>query len=403
MAQSGGTPCPVTSGPTQFFASEVNTHGSGTQSMLYSTYFGGGYSADPANAAIGGGIAVDDISNNPHSNVNMYFTGTTNMWGGGVQIPNNAASFPLINAWQSCLNESGAIGTGTSGCNAPGTNTDAFVAKLNPNRVGAAPTYSTFLGGANNDTGNAVAADSIGNAYVTGGTNSKDWNCTNSCVFAPSPYDAYPGCWTCSAQRCLHRQGHRRGGRHLPTRFLCLHRRQRGRSPATPSSSTRSSPRTSRARRTSSDLNVLDASQRSYGGGASDAFVALLSTTLVTSNAGDYVTYLGGSGLDQGTGIAVDVNGAAYVAGVTQSSNFPLANPYQGALIGSQNAFVTKLGASSTLVVSQSLRQSFAQSASRGNPGHFYLRHPQQWSGRGEQRALHRQCSYLGCPNYAHR
>jgi uncharacterized repeat protein (TIGR01451 family) len=348
-AQSGGTPCPVTSGPMQFFASEINTAGSGPQSMLYSTYFGGGYSADPANAATGGGIAVDNISNNPHSNVNMYFTGTTNMWGGGVQIPNNAASFPLINAWQSCLNESGAIGTGTTGCNAPGTNTDAFVVKLNPNRVGATPTYSTFLGGAGNDTGNAVAADTLGNSYVTGGTFSTDWSCTNSCVFAPSPYGASSGTQNAYIAKVTDEEGGI-----FPLVFFAY---IGGTQNADTGNSTGNAIFVDSVQSahiagttTSSNLNVLNAYQANYGG-ASDAFVALLSSTPPNGSTGDYVTYLGGSALDQGTGIAVDVNGSAYVAGVTQSSDFPRANPYQGALSGHQNAFVSQLGAKSSLVV----------------------------------------------------
>jgi uncharacterized repeat protein (TIGR01451 family) len=74
--------------------------------------------------------------------------------------------------------------------------------------------------------------------------------------------------------------------------------------------------------------------------------------------AGDYLTYLGGSQQDQGTGIAFDsVFGATYVAGTTQSTNFPLPlsppapPPYQDTLNGSQDAFVSKIGASSTLVI----------------------------------------------------
>ncbi|MGH8866028.1 MAG: SBBP repeat-containing protein, partial [Burkholderiales bacterium] len=36
-----------------------------------------------------------------------------------------------------------------------------------------------------------------------------------------------------------------------------------------------------------------------------------------------YSTYLGGSGLDLALGIAVDAAGNAYVAGLTDSANFP--------------------------------------------------------------------------------
>ena len=58
-----------------------------------------------------------------------------------------------------------------------------------------------------------------------------------------------------------------------------------------------------------------------------------------------YSTYLGGSGDDRGTGIAVDSSGNAYVTGFTSSINFPTANPIQPANGGSFDAFVTKLNA----------------------------------------------------------
>ena len=57
-----------------------------------------------------------------------------------------------------------------------------------------------------------------------------------------------------------------------------------------------------------------------------------------------YSTYLGGSGSEEGLGIAVDTAGNAYVTGATDSINFPTT---QGALQttrnGVGNAFVTKL------------------------------------------------------------
>ena len=58
-----------------------------------------------------------------------------------------------------------------------------------------------------------------------------------------------------------------------------------------------------------------------------------------------YSTYLGGNSTDQGNGIAVDAAGNAYVTGSTGSPNFPTVNPAQRALGGSSTVFVTKLSA----------------------------------------------------------
>jgi len=67
-----------------------------------------------------------------------------------------------------------------------------------------------------------------------------------------------------------------------------------------------------------------------------------------------YSTYLGGSGGDQGFGIAVDTSGSAYVTGETSSSSFP--STFWGRrreLHGGGDVFVTKLNpAGSGLVYS---------------------------------------------------
>lgn len=81
---------------------------------------------------------------------------------------------------------------------------------------------------------------------------------------------------------------------------------------------------------------------RSNNSGNSDVFVTKL-------NAGGdalvYSTYLGGSGAEEGYGIAVDGDGNAYVTGYTDSNNFPTRNAYQSSRKGSTDAFITKLNA----------------------------------------------------------
>ena len=65
-----------------------------------------------------------------------------------------------------------------------------------------------------------------------------------------------------------------------------------------------------------------------------------------------YSSYLGGSGNDYGTGIAVDSQGSAYVTGNTTSTNFPTENPIIGTMPnGNQDAFVSKFNASGTALI----------------------------------------------------
>ena len=85
-------------------------------------------------------------------------------------------------------------------------------------------------------------------------------------------------------------------------------------------------------------------------GSQEDAFV----TKLTPDGSGlEYSTYLGGSGTDTASGIAIDGSGNAYITGQTNSPDFSSPrHAFQAQLVGTgTNSFVTKLNAQGTDVV----------------------------------------------------
>lgn len=58
-----------------------------------------------------------------------------------------------------------------------------------------------------------------------------------------------------------------------------------------------------------------------------------------------YSTYLGGQKWDWGSAITVGSDGAAYITGYTQSTDFPIMDPFQGEKAAYSDAFVTKVNA----------------------------------------------------------
>lgn len=104
-------------------------------------------------------------------------------------------------------------------------------------------------------------------------------------------------------------------------------------------------------------------------GGSTDAFVAKLSpdgSTLI------YATYLGGNVVDQGTDIAVDAAGNAYVTGTTHTpfsgaNSFPTtANAFQTIPRGSKDVFVSKLNATGSALVYSTFVASNADDEAHG-------------------------------------
>jgi hypothetical protein len=257
-----------------------------TGTLAYSTYLGG------PGSDVGTAIAVD-------SNGAAYVTGAT------------TGSFPLMNASQN------TYGGGTS---------DAFAVKLSPTT--GAPVYSTYLGGTGGDIGYGIAVDGMGVAYVTGFTTG-----------------GFP---TLNASQNTYGGGNSDGfvvklgatGTLVYETYLGGTGDERGNGIAVDSTGAAYI-----TGYTSGGFPLLNAEQNTYGGGLTDAFVSKLNAT----GARVYSTYLGGAGDDQGIGIAADGPGAAYVTGVT-TGTFPTLNASQNTFGGgTSDAFVVKLNASGSL------------------------------------------------------
>jgi hypothetical protein len=103
---------------------------------------------------------------------------------------------------------------------------------------------------------------------------------------------------------------------------------------------------------------------RVYGGGSvgRDSFVSRISAD---GSHLEYSTYLGGASSEWDTDIAVDSNGAAYVAGTTQSTDFPVLTPFQPNAGGLMDVFVAKISDAGSLVYSTYLAGTASDYAPR--------------------------------------
>ena len=299
-----------------------------TTNAYQSSYGGGGYDAfvTKLNAYGGSGLVTPAYS--------TYLGGSGDDWAYAIAVDaagaayvaggTSSSNFPTANAYQA---SSGGGG-------------DAFVTKLNA-YGGAGPVtlaYSTYLGGRRDtDEAHAIAVDAAGAAYVVGDTNSTDFPTAN-------PYQASyrGGIWQDAFVTKLNAYG----GSGLVTLAYSTYLGGYLNDSAVAIAVDATGAAYVAGWTNSTNFPTVNPYQASNGGGIyGDAFVTKLNayggSGLVTLA---YSTYLGGNGDDAANAIAVDAAGAAYVAGYTESSNFPTANAY-GNAGGYGDAFVTKLNA----------------------------------------------------------
>jgi len=280
-----GTLQAVNAGRTDAFVAKVNSSGS---ALVYSTYLGG------PGIEEGFGIAVNAAGN-------AYVTGVT-----------------------ASTNFSPTRGVMQDALSGP---TDAFVTKLNPD--GTAGIYSTYLGGSGADIGYAIALDAGGdNAYVGGLTDSTNFPTTAGGYRTSSAGNTDAFVVKLNSTGSAAGYATLLGGTGIDAAFG-LTVNSAGAACVTGATDSTDFPTT------------IGALQATYAGGDSDAFVTELDPA---GSALIYSTYLGGSGADVGSSVALDHSGNAYIAGTTWSANFPTTTDVtQPSLHGANDAFLARL------------------------------------------------------------
>jgi hypothetical protein len=219
----------------------------------------------------------------------------------------------------------------TSGAlqNSNGGGNDAFVAKLNSSGNGLV--YATYLGGSGDDRAYGIAVDAIGSVLVTGSTTSPNFP-------VHSPLQAT----LAGARNAFVAKLNPAGNGLVYSTYLGGNGSDIAYGIAVDGSDNAYI-----VGDTTSSNFPASGFQKTYKG-AQDAFVAKLS-----ANGSQllYSTYLGGSSIDHGAGIAVDASGEAYVTGSTYSPDFPMANAWQPSNAGGQDAFISRLSATGTALV----------------------------------------------------
>jgi murein DD-endopeptidase MepM/ murein hydrolase activator NlpD len=304
------------SGDYDAFAVRLKPNGS---EVAYAAFWGG-----TGNDA-GDAIALDPAGN-------AYVTGAT----GSSDLPTTAGAF------DTSYNEG----------------TDGFVAKLTA--AGTELAYATFLGGSGDDWSQDISVDGTGNAYVVGSTQSTDFPATT-------------GAWDTVSdnQDAFVVKLNALGSGLVYATFLGGSDADEGNSIAVDGTGQAHVTGSTRSSNFSTTADAFDANYN----GDSDAFVARLSETgtdLV------YATFLGGSRADRGNGIATDSAGDTYVAGSTQSPEFPTTvTGFGTSHHGGDDAFVVKIDTGGTELAYASFLggsgDDWAQAIAVDATGHAYV------------------------------
>jgi Beta-propeller repeat len=303
----------------QFFFAKVNPALNTANSLQYSTYIGG---STPANGVVvGGAVAVD-------ASFNVYLAGGTDF----TDIGTTPQPW-IANAYKS--GAQGGVDVWAAKLNAPPANTQQYA--LN---------YGTYFGGSGDDVAYGVATDAT-NTYITGSTTSTDITVPNTTLAFQTTNggggDAFVAKFGVPAI-----SGTSQGT--VPLDYFSYLGGSAQDDGLSIAADTLGNAYVTGL--TAGSFHLANAFQGTFGGGAFDAFVARLNSTgTSTTTSTSTSSYLGGSGKDIGTGIALDSSLNTYVTGET-AGTFPIISPLTGggSISGTSDAFVAQLGPNTSVL-----------------------------------------------------
>lgn len=257
--------------------------------------------------------AISDVALDPQGNI--YVTGVTRSSGIATQ-----------QAFQTSL-QTGGFGQ-----------SDGFVAKLDPS--GSRLLFLTYIGGRKDETPHGIAVDSQGSILLTGITTSEDFPAVAAYQDQLASQYSFGGLDAFalkldSAGSALVYSTYLGGGALEAGGKIDVD--AQGNAYVVGGTTSTDFPTT----------NAFQPVRGNAAGIAPDAFIAKLNPT----GAPIYVTYLGGADSEWGFAVASDSTGAAWVVGMTDSEDFPVAAALQTEIAGDFDVFAAKLSASGQVLL----------------------------------------------------
>jgi endonuclease/exonuclease/phosphatase family metal-dependent hydrolase len=245
-----------------------------------------------------------------------YLGGSDQEYGRGIAVDSEGAAYALIDTTSIDFPTKNPLQENNGG------GYDTTLTKLDSK--GNALIYATYLGGTDDDSGRGIAVDSEGAAYVTGEAMSVNFPTKNP----------IPGVYSGGGSKAFITKINSSGSALVYSSLLGGPDGNGGTDIAVDSKGA--------AYVTGHTASASFPLKKPIQDRRAGSFITKINAT---GSALVYSTYLGGTNWGQPYAIAVDSQGAAYVTGWTESTDYPTKNPFQKSLKGERDVYIAKISA----------------------------------------------------------